>query len=334
MADRLDGGAWRAKPRRAAETKTAMAAAALAVAVAVAVAGPGPARPPDARADRAAGPSVAELTALADTVVVGRVTAATPLPVKEPRLSWEPSDRAEVAVTAVLKGASPGAAVSIGYTPDARHASFTIEIGRTLVFFLQPPMEGDALWGLVDHWDGAAAPSPAIVDEVRRVAARPGSTWRAGAAGVRALLVADRDTYRPTDEISLKLFVQNRGPRPVAYQVLSWPRAAHTYVALRVTAGPAIIAPVPVPWLTDAEIASYFAKRGKFSSPLYPGSLQAFRLDRINRAEKGWGYKEELDFASYPVAAPGEYAVSARAFHLVAEADVLDAGPVTIHVTP
>jgi hypothetical protein len=74
----------------------------------------------------------------------------------------------------------------------------------------------------------------------------------------------------------------------------------------------------PVPW-RRSDIPTSTAPRSETSSPgnphrfdlaLKPGE-SFFCLDRISSAEPGWGFKERIDFRYYPMAVPGEYAISA-----------------------
>jgi hypothetical protein len=71
------------------------------------------------------------------------------------------------------------------------------------------------------------------------------------------------------------------------------------------------VAPIGHPHVDSAAIRDFFARNPhRFDLALKPGE-SFLCLDRISSAEPGWGFKERIDFRYYPMAAPGEYAISA-----------------------
>jgi hypothetical protein len=112
---------------------------------------------------------------------------------------------------------------------------------------------------------------------------------------------------------------RNVSRHDVALRYRDWPLESHTHWDLRVDwVGAGSVAPRPHPHVNGAAIRDFFSRNPhRFDMTVKPGESFFLYVDRINSAEPGWGYKERLDFRYYPMAAPGEYAISAvgRFFH-------------------
>jgi len=291
--------------------------------------------PPPAGADRSFAFGPFELAALADLAVVGTLGDYTPFPVKSARLAWDPDGEVVVHVERTLKGTAPGPTLRLGLAERGRDSFVPTKGARFALFLSAPRTPADPHWRLLDERDAALPATPASLEKVLPHLAHPCCAWREGAAGVRAALLPDADgklTFRPGDEISLRVFLQNHGTAPVTLTAVHWPRAAMTHAELTVTRARAPVAAHRIDWLGDAEIAKYFSRLEPWRGALDPGGATVHHLQRISSAERGWGYKEDIGFVWYPLD-PGDYEVSAVLKHAVAEADEITAGPIRLTVT-
>jgi hypothetical protein len=112
---------------------------------------------------------------------------------------------------------------------------------------------------------------------------------------------------------------RNATRRDIMLRYRDWPLSSHTHWVLRVErSGTAAVKSLPHPHVGAARIRDFFSRSGhRFDYTLKPGESFFLYLDRVNVAEAGWGYRERLDFRYYPMASPGEYALSGvgRFFH-------------------
>ena len=137
--------------------------------------------------------------------------------------------------------------------------------------------------------------------------------WRTMASGLAVVLLPKIDAWPASDALALQFGVRNVGDHAIKINYGGESQAKRAFVALDfVDRSGKRVAALPHPDLDAKAMREFFNLFGA-SKPilLAPGDNFFQRLDQINRAGGGMGYKEELDFQFYPLA-PGRYTVVAR----------------------
>lgn len=293
------------------------------------------AAPRPATASRAEWFGPADLVVMADVIVHGRVVWFSAAPGE--------ADLAEavVAVEGVLKGASPGGAVRARYrlprvgTPHGYYLSSTTLVlrpGQRYVLYLVARRPGESFHWLVERTDGAAPDTPALRAEVRALVrqARPG-TWRSDARGVRTLLLGPTAKVAVDQDLDLKILVQVTGARAMTYRRVRWPERTMAWTELEVRHAGRRLPFRPHPHVTKAEREAYFQRHDQpYRRPVLPWDVVVVHAQRVNTADRGWGYKEDLRFRYYPTTAPGSYVIRARLHRVLDGLPVIETAPLSL----
>ena len=251
--------------------------------------------------------------ARADAIAAVRVLSVPP-----PALDQRPG-RVESLLLRTFKGSAAGPRVTIALEPFERELLYRLSPGSEVVVFLAPGRTaGD--YRLAD---------PTFLPYGEPVALRLAKAitnvpaWTDASDGLTAIVVPDHDPpvaeardpvrYRVGEPIILWAGYRNEARHDVVLRYRDWPLESHTHWDLsveRVGAGP--VGPLAHPHVDDAGIRDFFSRNThRFEVTLKPAESFFLYLDRINSAEPGWGYKERIGFRYYPMAVPGEYAISA-----------------------
>ena len=156
---------------------------------------------------------------------------------------------------------------------------------------------------------------PATRAEIARVrsAIRLVPKWRTTASGLAVVLLPKIDAWPASEGLALQFGIRNVSDHAIQLNYGGISRAQRSFVALDILDRSGTrVAALPNPDLDAKAIREFFNVFGA-SKPvvLAPGEYFFQRLDRINLAGAGWGYKEALDFQFYPLV-PGRYTVVAR----------------------
>ena len=190
--------------------------------------------------------------------------------------------------------------------------SNVLTCGAQRIFYLtQTPSAKDAREKVVH----LSRVGPATRAEIARIRAaiRLVPKWRTTASGLAVVLLPKIDVWPASDGLALQFGIRNVSDHAIQLNYGGNTRAQRSFVALDIVdrSGNKVAA-LPHPDLDANAMREFFVLFGA-SKPviLVPGEYFFQRLDRINKAGEGRGYKEELDFQFYPLA-PGRYTVVAR----------------------
>jgi hypothetical protein len=236
-----------------------------------------------------------------------------------PPVDHRQSARVETSPLRTFKGALAGPRVTLTLEPYERDLLYQLSPGAEVVVFLAAgATPGD--YRLAE---------PTLLPYGEPVALRLARTvphvpaWSEASGGLAAIVVPDHDPhvaetrepvrYRTGEPIILWAGYRNVSRQDIVLRYRDWPLESHTHWDLRVErVGTGPVSPIAHPHVDPAGIRDFFSRNAhRFDQPLKPGESFFLYLDRINSAEAGWGYKERIDFRYYPMAAPGEYAISA-----------------------
>ena len=260
----------------------------------------------------------------ADAVVVAVIRSAPDVVT-----TMQGGSTADVRVTRVLDGEVAKGPLTVRLDAMQVHAIGVMKSGEKFVLFLSA-VRDDLRTVLLDGTRSYEAKYAAgIADTARRL---PG--WSKPVQGLSALAVPVAFEVVETDDVDLWLGYRNVTGEPIELRYRTWPLAARTSWRLEVRHEDGEpIAPRPHPHVTKAEIEDYFSKHGhRFDLKIAPGEAYFFPLQRINSAKPGWGYKERLEFAYYPMAKAGKYTITVRGHNLLGQNGVFVAEPVTVRV--
>ena len=146
-----------------------------------------------------------------------------------------------------------------------------------------------------------------------RAAIRLPPKWRTSASGLAVVLLPKIDAWPASDGVTLQFGIRNVSDHAIQINYVGDSQAKRAFVALDIVdrSGKRVGA-LPHPDLDAKGIRGFFVRFGT-NKPvvLAPGEYFFQRLNRINRAGGGTGYKDELGFQFYPLV-PGRYTVVAR----------------------
>lgn len=139
----------------------------------------------------------------------------------------------------------------------------------------------------------------------------PSSDWRFSAStGLYARLVTGKRSYKGKEELNLSIIFLNHTNRNLTLNYRTWPKSEHSYCNLLISSKKGKVAAVPVP-IDRSKIENYFSKHGhRYDHVLTKDSSFEFGISSISTAQKGYGYKEKLNFQYYPLS-PGSYNIAA-----------------------
>jgi hypothetical protein len=171
-----------------------------------------------------------------------------------------------------------------------------------------------------------------VLAEIRGLTEMP-EDWSEPVDGLSILLRPERSKYIAGEDIDLFFIIRNTSQKPIIIPYRDYPFETQTYWALDVRrSGNQAVGPTPHPHLTKDSIKDYFSKHGReYNMEINPGAIRSHYLPRINTAQKGWGYKEELRFAYYIMDKPGTYTVSAE-LHNAFPGRILKTKPIEIRI--
>jgi hypothetical protein len=266
--------------------------------------------------------------AVADVVIVGKVE------------KMEGAVATVKVVTGVAGGLSPGDSLRVGALradDDVdRCGPMTVGVGKTYVMMLWRPRGTLATYHLVDPYGGIQTHTPATETRYRTALAtrHAHSPWH-DQAGVATQLVLDADPAHPGD-VDLVVILRNTGGQPVRFTYRDWPRATQSRCALDVvhTASKTAVPARPVP-IAPRDISDYFSRHGrKYEVELAPGAAHTMRLERVTTAKPGWGHKEALGFAYYPIATAGPHRITADCVNLLGKGSRVRTAPLELVLAP
>jgi hypothetical protein len=140
--------------------------------------------------------------------------------------------------------------------------------------------------------------------------------WSRPQDGIATLLLPGSFTVSPGADLDLWIGYRNETDHPITVTYSDWPRATHSHWKLHVRdeAGRAVAA-ANHPNIFD-DIDEYFSRHGRtYDIKLAPGQATFLTANRVNTAQGGMGFKEDLDFKYYPMA-PRTWIISAEAVNL------------------
>jgi hypothetical protein len=260
--------------------------------------------------------------AQADAIVEAHVTT---LPAPNPK-----TGSTAITVNRVLKGKVSEGTMEVTMSEITRYwVGIPWKEGGRYILFLQQG-RGQTGFEIMDH--GSRPYTDEDASEIATLIKRlPG--WSKPENGLSTLLTTKRVKYRVGDEIDLHVGICNESDADIEIRYTDWPREASSKWKLEVQKEDGeLIAAQPHPTITSKDIEDYFSKHGRtYAIALKPGEHHWVYLRRINTAQPGWGYKEELDFKYYPMPAPGKYTLSITGENLLGNG-MLKAGSIEVTV--
>jgi len=145
--------------------------------------------------------------------------------------------------------------------------------------------------------------------------------WSVPVHGLSVLLRPTRFIYHHNRDINLFFMVKNVSKDDITIQYSNYPLKNNTYWKLNIrNVDGKLLVPQQHPNLTETSIEQYFSQHGYNSSAVIrPGEIFPYRLQRVNSAKTGYGYKERLNFMYYPINTSGLYRISASVYNLYNE---------------
>jgi len=249
--------------------------------------------------------------AVADLVITADVTA------RKGRVAT-----VKIASTLRGTGAGPGDALEIGDLDDTgvvrMCGGYAVEVGKRYVFLLWSPPAGERAYRLLDPYAGVRPHSPDVEQTYASAIAKPhphSASTTSGGLATQLVLAPDAAT---AGDVDLLVVMRNVGAKPITYRYSPWPRATQSRCELSIVHARTKqrVAARRVP-IAERDIAAYFTKHAHaWEVTILPGAAHVQTLSRVTTAKPGWGYKEELGFVYYPIATPGEHAISATCRNL------------------
>lgn len=139
-----------------------------------------------------------------------------------------------------------------------------------------------------------------------------GAAWSAPVDGWSTVAAREPSGSGAPPGVDLVVGVRNGADRPRTLSWTDWPKETATHLEVEVDGPQGPVAAVSAGF-TDDEIRDYFSAHGRrFEVTIAPGEWHLFLFQRLDSAPRGWGYKEDLAFRSWPMPAPGEYRVHAQ----------------------
>jgi len=259
-----------------------------------------------ALADRAHVLDIRTRTAMADQVVVAKVSSVAQVPGTSFKSAL--NHRATLEVVATIKGKPPGGPIALHYYWATQSPSpIYLEKNKTYLFFLIKKLRREPFRRVIDRYDGAIAATPDHRKSVELAAKDSCCQWRDN-GGIRILVMTERLNILE-HETNLIVYAQNLSGKPAASQRVNWPRNRMTHAALDIRRAGKRVPARSVPWLNNSDLRKHFGRNKPFRSSLRHGDYTLMHLQRIRSAKSGWGYKQRLGFKYYPGMSAGEHLV-------------------------
>ncbi len=183
--------------------------------------------------------------------------------------------------------------------------------GARRIFYLarMPALRGrSGVISLIHVGDAARAEIARVNSAIRLV-----PKWRDTASGLSVILLPKIDAWPATDMLALQFGIRNVSDHAIQLNYGGNTRAQRSFVALDIVdrRGKRIDA-LENPFLDAKAMREFFVSFGARKPILLePGQSFFVRLDGINQASEGMGYKDELGFQYYPMPS-GRYNVVAH----------------------
>ncbi len=269
--------------------------------------------------------SLTECVALADYIVVGRVSEIDTIETK-PSEDVAENHMARIELHSSLKGSLSEKEINVRYFSTHRKPMpIVLEKNDSYILFLYKKIEGEDGYRFPNQYDGAILYNQVILSEISSILEKSlFSPWKKNSKGLRAKILADKRFYEIGEDINLKIFLLNSSNSSILLNFSDLPLEKHSHCSLEIKGPKGLISGKPIDWLSRKEIEEYFSKymSRQYEVKLTPGRDYVISLAQINTAPKGWGYKEWLDFKYYPLVEAGEYSISAEV------RNISDAGPI------
>ena len=156
--------------------------------------------------------------------------------------------------------------------------------------------------------------------------------WSAPVAGASSLLVPIEEKISAHDNLEFGFIVRNASDKPLSLKFHNLPLDNHTHWKFDVTDEHGVkVTPKNHPDLNEALLKEFVATQShSYEVVLKPHASQMYWIPRLNSAERGWGYKDELEFQYFPMP-PGHYTIKATALNLLPDVS-LESRPITVTV--
>jgi hypothetical protein len=240
------------------------------------------------------------------------------------RLSRASGDSAEVIIKRVLKGALKPGVFTVHLQPLHDVALGKLQLGKDYILFLRAVGADSQKFEVM--LDGTRL---RVEEDIQLIttAVELSPAWSEPQDGLSTLLTAEKFRIKVDEELDLWMGYRNTSIQNITLKYRDWPLDVHTYWKLTIDSKAGnVVEAVPHPTLTRQSINDYFSRSARsYEIILEPQKEYFFGLKRVNSANPGWGYKEEVDFKYYPMA-KGKYTITATNLNFLNDVSITATG--------